>query len=179
MSYYSRELGLGTSERETGETPAVFNDGDDVEYSRRTAPELHYNRQMVRQENVKSWQNLLDNSEIDDTSRLVMDIVLTGQKGQDGILAALTDGDAAHIASNSTVEVIKLRMRSSRWDAYDPVVTATEAMRESHMREMLSRARMNPYNERAMQGNPTITHVEKHEEIPRPAGKKWLGVFRR
>jgi hypothetical protein len=145
--------------------PAWLQNPQGVEFSRRNTPDLYANRLAVKQENIRDLELILDDDKtINPKLKKSLKIVLTGEKGQDGIFAALEPVQVSSVMARSAVEVIKSQMKCRKWDAYHPTVTGIEAQRRSHIEEYLSRARrFDKHNERLIQAEMQTTQVQRQE----------------
>lgn len=163
--YYNQQLGL--KDEETG-PPALLNVGDEVEFSKRRFPDLANQRLMVKQENPRKWrakiEGMVKEKQLNPDMAAILDIIFVGQEGQDAVLSSLDTKTKAAIRSRTNKLVILQQMKSYPWDAYNAPYMATEAMRQVHFDEIMSRAEKGDRNnERLLQAEAQTTSVMKQE----------------
>ncbi len=163
---YSREFGVTNTEQGS---PLFFGGDDEMMFSKRRNPELVKADKLMKQftprEAIIILDEMIKTGKIHATLEELEKVLWVSQKDQDAIMS---NPDRAMIQSfKSKKKLIFYMGQALSWktDAYNPIITALEEVRQIHDDEVYSRAmkQNGGQNENDKQYGVLNTSIMKHE----------------
>jgi hypothetical protein len=182
-TYYSRQLGAQNTD---STSPLLFGGDDEMRFSQRRNPDLVKADKLMKQFTPKEAISIIDG--MIKTGRIHMGmeeiekILWISQKDQDAIMSNPDKAMVAHFKSKKKLIFHMAQALSWKTDAYNPIITALEELRQIHDDEVYSRAIkiQGSQNENDKQYGVLNTSIMKHDITQQqPQQVKKEGILKR